>query len=49
MDVLMKEAVVVELKSIERVPPVDFKRVQTYLRLTRYQVALLIDFGEYPP
>jgi iron complex transport system substrate-binding protein len=46
MDMLVEKAVVVELKSIERVPPVDFKRVQTYLRLTRYQVALLINFGE---
>ena len=46
MDMLVEKAVVVELKSIERVPAVDFKRVQTYLRLTRYQVALLINFGE---
>ena len=46
MDMLVEQCVVVELKSIERIPAVDFKRVQTYLRLSRDQVALLINFGE---
>ena len=46
MDLLVEESVIVELKSVQEVPAVDFKRVQTYLRLKDLRIALLINFGE---
>ncbi len=46
LDLLVEDSVVVELKSIELMPRVHFKKVTTYLRLTGHEVALLINFGE---
>lgn len=46
MDMLVEDRVVVELKSLELMPAVHFKKVTTYLRLTGHEVALLINFGE---
>ncbi len=46
LDMLVEDKVVVELKSIEVMPAVHFKKVTTYLRLTGHEVALLINFGE---
>ena len=46
MDMLVEGTVVVELKSVEVLPPVAFKIVTTYLRLSNKEVALLINFGE---
>jgi GxxExxY protein len=37
--------VVVELKSVEKVPPVAGKQTLTYLRLMNLKVGLLINFG----
>ncbi|MCB9184936.1 MAG: GxxExxY protein [Flavobacteriales bacterium] len=45
MDMLVEGIVIVELKSVEDVPAVDYKRVQTYLRLQDLRIALLINFG----
>jgi iron complex transport system substrate-binding protein len=36
---------VVEIKSVERLPPVYSKQVLTYLRLLKLEVGLLINFG----
>ena len=44
-DLLVEERVLVELKSIEKLAPVHKKQLLTYLRLSRLQVGLLINFG----
>jgi iron complex transport system substrate-binding protein len=46
LDLLVEERVVVELKSVEVLPPVAFKKLTTYLRLTEREVGLIINFGE---
>jgi GxxExxY protein len=38
--------VILELKSVEKLEPVHFKQLLTYLRLTRLRLGLLINFGE---
>jgi GxxExxY protein len=45
MDFLVDDRVVVELKSIERLLPVHGAQLLTYLRLTRKQLGLLINFN----
>ena len=45
VDLLVERAVIVELKSVEKLAPVHFKQVLTYLRLLDYRVGLLINFG----
>ena len=45
IDLLIDSAVVVEIKSVERLMPVHPKQVLTYLRLLNLPVGLLINFG----
>jgi GxxExxY protein len=45
-DLILNRKVVVELKSVERSPPVHRKQTQTYLRLTGYKLGYLLNFGE---
>jgi iron complex transport system substrate-binding protein len=45
IDLLVENAVVVELKSVEKLAPVHPKQLLTYLRLMHLQVGLLINFG----
>jgi GxxExxY protein len=45
-DVVVNELVILELKSVEKLEPVHFKQLLTYLRLTRLRLGLLINFGE---
>ena len=45
IDLLVEDAVIVELKSIETVLPVHCAQVLTYLRLTEKRVGLLINFN----
>ena len=45
VDLLVEACVVVELKSIERLAPVHFRQLLTYLRLLDLRVGLLINFG----
>lgn len=45
VDLLVEGRVVVELKSVEMMPPVAYKQTLTYLRLLDLRVALLINFG----
>lgn len=45
VDLLVHDTVVVELKSVEKLAPVHFKHVLTYLRLLKLPVGLLINFG----
>ena len=44
-DLLVEGAVIVELKSIEKIAPVHQKQLLTYLRLMNLEVGLLINFG----
>ena len=45
VDLLVEDAVVVELKSVETLAPVHPKQLLTYLRLLDLRVGLLINFG----
>ncbi|HEX2167760.1 MAG TPA: GxxExxY protein [Longimicrobiales bacterium] len=44
MDLVVADAVIVELKSVERIERIHVATVLTYLRLSHYSVALLINF-----
>ncbi len=44
-DLIVEGKVIVEIKSVDIIPPVHFKRVVTYLRLTKIKVALMINFN----
>jgi GxxExxY protein len=46
IDVVVSELVILELKSVEKLEPVHFKQLLTYLRLTGLRLGLLINFGE---
>ena len=46
IDLLVENAVIVELKSVEKVQPVHEKQLYTYLRLTGKPLGLLINFNE---
>jgi len=45
-DLIVHNALIVELKSVERVAPVHKKQLLTYLRLADKRLGLLINFGE---
>ncbi len=45
IDMIVDDVVVVELKSVEKLPSVYKKQVLTYLRLMNLQVGLLLNFG----
>ena len=45
-DLIVRELVIVELKSIERVTPAHKKQLLTYLRLTGLKLGYLLNFGE---
>jgi GxxExxY protein len=44
LDVVVEDAVILELKCIERVLPVHVAQLMTYLKMTRKRVGLLINF-----
>jgi GxxExxY protein len=44
-DLIVGGCVIVEVKSVERLAPVHKKQVMIYLKLTRFPVGLLINFG----
>ena len=45
-DLVVEDAVIIELKSLEKVAPVHRKQLTTYLRLADKRLGLLINFGE---
>ena len=45
MDFLVEEAVIVELKAVDRLEPVHTAQVLSYLRLSGCKVGLLINFN----
>ena len=46
VDIVVRDAVLVEIKSVEARSPVHFKQLLTYLRLMNMPIGLLINFGE---
>ena len=46
LDLLVEDAIIVELKSVERIQPVHAKQLLTYLRLANKPLGLLINFNE---
>ena len=46
IDILVKQEVIVELKSVSRLPAVATAQVLSYLRALKLKRALLINFGE---
>ncbi len=44
-DLVVEDAVLVELKSVEQLARVHSKQVLTYIRLLDYRLGLLINFG----
>lgn len=45
-DLIVDDAVIIELKSVEETRPVHKKQLLTYLRLADMKLGLLINFGE---
>ena len=45
IDLLVEDALLVEVKSVERLAPVHGKQLLTYLRLTKQPVGLLLNFS----
>jgi GxxExxY protein len=45
LDLLVEEAVIVELKAIEKVLPIHRAQVLTYLRHTDRQLGLILNFN----
>jgi GxxExxY protein len=45
IDLLVEKILVVEIKSIERLAPVHFKQVMTYLKLSNLKNGLLLNFN----
>ncbi|MEP7346027.1 MAG: GxxExxY protein [Gemmatimonadaceae bacterium] len=46
IDLLIDDAVVVELKTVERLLPIHQAQLLSYLKLSEYRVGLLINFQE---
>lgn len=45
-DLIINDTIIIELKSVEALQPVHRAQTLTYLKLTNYPLALLINFGE---
>ena len=45
IDLLVDKKLVIEIKSIERLAPVHYKQVKTYLKLTKLKNGLLLNFN----
>lgn len=45
-DIIVENAVLLELKSVDGVSPAHKKQVQTYLKLTGLKLGYLLNFGE---
>jgi len=45
LDLVVNEAVVVELKCVEMILPVHVAQVLTYLKLTKMKLGLLLNFN----
>jgi len=46
LDLLVNDAVVVEIKAVETVLPVHLAQILNYLKITEHRVGLLINFNK---
>jgi GxxExxY protein len=46
LDVVVEDALVLEIKAVERLLPIHQAQVMTYLKLTNIPVGLLVNFHE---
>ena len=44
LDIIVEDTLVVELKSVEKLMPVHFKQLRTYMKLLEKPVGLLVNF-----
>ncbi len=45
LDILVENRLIVEIKAVERMPPVYTAQLMTYLKLTKNRLGLLINFN----
>jgi GxxExxY protein len=45
-DLIVEKKVIVEIKSVDVVPPVHYRKLITYLKFSNLRVALMINFNE---
>ncbi|MBI9050015.1 MAG: GxxExxY protein [Anaerolineaceae bacterium] len=45
-DIIVEDKVIIELKSVEKIAPVHYEQLLTYLRVADKRLGLLINFGE---
>src|SRR5580704_17929333 len=45
MDIVVRDQLIIEIKAVERIAPVHEAQILTYLRLSGYTVALLLNFN----
>ena len=45
VDLLVESQIVIELKAVERLPPVGYRQVLTYLKILDLRLGFLINFG----
>ena len=45
-DLVINSKVIIELKSVQKLEPVHFKQLLTYLKLTNMKLGLVINFNE---
>jgi GxxExxY protein len=45
-DIMIEECIIIELKSVEKLNPIHYKQLGTYLKLTDIKLGLLINFNE---
>jgi GxxExxY protein len=45
-DLIVEQCVIIEIKTVEKLMPVHFKQLLTYLKLTDMKLGLLINFNE---
>ena len=44
LDVIVEDTLIIELKSVEKLMPVHFKQVRTYMKLMDKPVGILVNF-----
>ncbi|HEX2167711.1 MAG TPA: GxxExxY protein [Longimicrobiales bacterium] len=47
LDILVEQRVIVELKTVETLSKAHYAQVRSYLRATRLEVALLVNFADH--
>jgi GxxExxY protein len=45
LDLLVEDAIIVELKSVEELHPIHFKQLTTYLKLADKRLGILVNFN----